>query len=173
VLSAVQCVACACCCLRWRPHAAQAMLLVDRLGRCKLQLLLFICTGATFLSLMGSSFADATSCPSGGNIFPVFLSVFLLFVGRGASNACFSATYVATPELYVPSPATQRPLRACPCRLPRHTLLPNLICRLTQRGLGTQPTCAQPRSACAAACPESRELFVPMPLEQLALQTSS
>jgi hypothetical protein len=100
----------------------QAMLLVDRLGRCKLQLLLFICTGTTFLSLMGSSFAeggDNASCPSGGNIFPVFFSVLLLFVGRGASNACFSATYVATPELYAPapSPCTQRArsLRRLPC----------------------------------------------------------
>jgi hypothetical protein len=87
---------------------SQAMLLVDRLGRCKLQLLLFICTGATFLCLMGSSFAEGgdnqKSCPSGGNFLPVYMSVFLLFVGRGASNACFSATYVATPELYVPLP---------------------------------------------------------------------
>jgi hypothetical protein len=61
---------------------------------------------------MGSSFAEGgtnpKSCHNGGNIFPVFVSVLLLFIGRGASNACFSATYVATPELYVsnamPSP---------------------------------------------------------------------
>lgn len=104
----------------------QAMLLVDRLGRCKLQLLLFICTGTTFLSLMGSSFAeggDNASCPSGGNIFPVFFSVFLLFVGRGASNACFSATYVATPELYAPapSPCTQHARFAFDCAACRAT----------------------------------------------------
>ena len=90
----------------------QAMLLVDRLGRCKLQLLLFFCTGVSTICLMGSSFAegdgDPNSCYGGGNIFPVYISVFLLFVGRGASNACFSATYVATPELYVPPPMSPR-----------------------------------------------------------------
>ncbi len=88
----------------------QAMLLVDRLGRCKLQLLLFFCTGISTLCLIGSSFAegdgDPNSCFGGSNIFPVYISVFLLFVGRGASNACFSATYVATPELYVSLPRT-------------------------------------------------------------------
>jgi hypothetical protein len=56
---------------------------------------------------MGSSFAEGGNnpklCPDGGNVFPVFVSVLLLFIGRGTSNACFSATYVATPELYVPS----------------------------------------------------------------------
>jgi hypothetical protein len=92
----------------------QAMLLVDRLGRCKLQLLLFFCTGISFLCLMGSSFTEGgnnpNSCPDGGNIFPVAVSVFLLFVGRGASNACFSATYVATPELYVPTQHNRTPL---------------------------------------------------------------
>ena len=63
---------------------------------------------------MGSSFTEGgnnrSSCPDGGNIFPVAVSVFLLFVGRGASNACFSATYVATPELYVN--ATHRRMRS-------------------------------------------------------------
>ena len=153
------------------------MLLVDRLGRCKLQLLLFFCTGISFLCLMGGSFTggdnNPNSCPDGGNFFPVMFSVFLLFVGRGASNACFSATYVATPELYVPTPHIALLDVAVTLfsyvKLSNHVfLLPNLNF-LPYATPDTRRMFAPQRWACAAAYPELRASYVPMHLELRAL----
>jgi hypothetical protein len=164
-------------------HApAQAMLLVDRLGRCKLQLLLFICTGISFLCLTGSYFSDGEnnpkSCSKGGNIFPMMLSVFLLFVGRGASNACFSATYVATPELYDSRPHCHMLCRAEPrCK----TVIPSkqfeplfcMILNFSSHKPAVTPRMSAPRRwVCAAACPASRASPAPTRLELPALQTS-